>query len=39
MDKKINKYSETITQDDTLPAAQAMLYAWMKTTLKKVRLA
>ncbi len=27
MDKKLNKYSEKITQDDTLPAAQAMLYA------------
>lgn len=27
MDKKLNKYSEKITQDDSLPAAQAMLYA------------
>jgi dihydroxy-acid dehydratase len=27
MDKKLNKYSRLITQDDTLPAAQAMLYA------------
>ncbi|MGV8090733.1 MAG: dihydroxy-acid dehydratase [Mangrovibacterium sp.] len=27
MDKTLNKYSEKITQDDSLPAAQAMLYA------------
>lgn len=27
MEKKLNKYSEKITQDETLPAAQAMLYA------------
>ncbi len=27
MEKKLNKYSGKITQDDTLPAAQAMLYA------------
>jgi dihydroxy-acid dehydratase len=27
MTKEINKYSKNITQDDTLPAAQAMLYA------------
>lgn len=27
MDKKLNKYSEKITQDESLPAAQAMLYA------------
>jgi len=27
MQKKINPYSEKITQDDSLPAAQAMLYA------------
>ncbi|MBC8005306.1 MAG: dihydroxy-acid dehydratase [Verrucomicrobia bacterium] len=27
MEKKINRYSRVITQDDTLPAAQAMLYA------------
>lgn len=27
MEKKLNKYSEKITQDDSLPAAQAMLYA------------
>lgn len=27
MNKKVNRYSEIITQDDTLPAAQAMLYA------------
>lgn len=27
MDRKLNKYSEKITQDDSLPAAQAMLYA------------
>lgn len=27
MEKSINKYSEKITQDDSLPAAQAMLYA------------
>lgn len=27
MDKKLNKYSEKITQDDSLPPAQAMLYA------------
>ena len=27
MKKKLNKYSEKITQDDSLPAAQAMLYA------------
>ena len=26
MDKKLNKYSATITQDESLPAAQAMLY-------------
>ncbi len=27
MEKKINKYSASITQDESLPAAQAMLYA------------
>ena len=27
MEKTLNKYSEKITQDDSLPAAQAMLYA------------
>ena len=27
MEKKLNKYSEKITQDESLPAAQAMLYA------------
>ena len=27
MENKLNKYSRLITQDDTLPAAQAMLYA------------
>ncbi|MEX0985932.1 MAG: dihydroxy-acid dehydratase [Bacteroidales bacterium] len=27
MDKKLNRYSQKITQDDSLPAAQAMLYA------------
>lgn len=27
MEKKLNKYSGKITQDDSLPAAQAMLYA------------
>ncbi|HBH24941.1 MAG TPA: dihydroxy-acid dehydratase [Cytophagales bacterium] len=27
MDEQLNKYSKTITQDDSLPAAQAMLYA------------
>jgi len=27
MEKKVNPYSEKITQDDSLPAAQAMLYA------------
>lgn len=27
MEKTINRYSRVITQDDTLPAAQAMLYA------------
>ncbi len=27
MDEKLNKYSEKITQDESLPAAQAMLYA------------
>lgn len=27
MTTKLNKYSKTITQDDSLPAAQAMLYA------------
>src|SRR3989304_8763470 len=27
MEKKINIYSEKITQDESLPAAQAMLYA------------
>ena len=27
MTKKLNKFSKTITQDDSLPAAQAMLYA------------
>ncbi len=27
MEKKINKYSSKITQDESLPAAQAMLYA------------
>ena len=27
MEKKLNKYSQTITQDESLPAAQAMLYA------------
>lgn len=27
MQKKVNRYSQVITQDDTLPAAQAMLYA------------
>ncbi|GAO28065.1 dihydroxy-acid dehydratase [Geofilum rubicundum JCM 15548] len=27
MASKFNKYSRTITQDDSLPAAQAMLYA------------
>ena len=27
MTTKLNKYSKIITQDDTLPAAQAMLYA------------
>ena len=27
MKKNLNKYSRTITQDDSLPAAQAMLYA------------
>ncbi|MEK6477911.1 dihydroxy-acid dehydratase [Catalinimonas sp. 4WD22] len=26
MEKKLNKYSQTITQDESLPAAQAMLY-------------
>ncbi len=26
MENKLNKYSQTITQDETLPAAQAMLY-------------
>ncbi|MEX2370663.1 MAG: dihydroxy-acid dehydratase, partial [Bacteroidales bacterium] len=27
MDKKLNRYSQKITQDESLPAAQAMLYA------------
>jgi dihydroxy-acid dehydratase len=27
MEQKLNKYSQTITQDESLPAAQAMLYA------------
>lgn len=27
MEKHLNQYSKTITQDDNLPAAQAMLYA------------
>ena len=27
MKKEINKYSSKITQDESLPAAQAMLYA------------
>ena len=27
MTTKLNKFSKTITQDDSLPAAQAMLYA------------
>ncbi len=27
MEKKLNRYSEKITQDETLPASQAMLYA------------
>ncbi len=27
MDKKLNQYSEKITQDESLPASQAMLYA------------
>ena len=27
MEKKINKFSSKITQDESLPAAQAMLYA------------
>jgi dihydroxy-acid dehydratase len=25
---ELNKYSKTITQDETQPAAQAMLYRW-----------
>ncbi len=40
MANKINKYSEKITQDETLPAAQAMLYAigMVESDLKKAQV-
>lgn len=40
MDKKLNRYSEKITQDESLPAAQAMLYAigMKEDDLKKAQI-
>ncbi len=40
MANKINKYSEKITQDESLPAAQAMLYAigMVESDLKKAQV-
>ncbi|WP_339734996.1 dihydroxy-acid dehydratase [uncultured Sunxiuqinia sp.] len=40
MEKKLNRYSEKITQDETLPASQAMLYAigMSESDLKKAQV-
>jgi dihydroxy-acid dehydratase len=40
VDKELNKYSKTVTQDPTLPAAQAMLYGigLTETDMKKAQV-